>query len=121
MPRLISSGSRSVLRPVSRLISDVLPWSICPAVPINTSHLAKATLRVARAPGALGSDVRPSGGRAGARTTEARAPLQSRAWLQRFQILEERGFVAREQAARIKPQGTVGNASDDRHGQPAQA
>jgi len=29
MPRLISSGRRSVLRPVSRRTSDVLPWSMC--------------------------------------------------------------------------------------------
>src|SRR5512134_835954 len=35
MPPLISSGRRSVLRPVSRLISDVLPWSMWPAVPIS--------------------------------------------------------------------------------------
>src|SRR5947208_3638056 len=33
MPRLISSGRRSVLRPVRRLTRVVLPWSMCPAVP----------------------------------------------------------------------------------------
>ncbi len=36
MPRAFSSsGSRSVLTPVSRPTSRVLPWSMCPAVPIS--------------------------------------------------------------------------------------
>src|SRR4051794_34597474 len=33
MPRLCSSGRRSVSLPVSALISAVLPWSMWPAVP----------------------------------------------------------------------------------------
>ena len=33
MPRAFSSFSRSPSTPVSALTSDVLPWSICPAVP----------------------------------------------------------------------------------------
>src|SRR3954453_19840072 len=33
MPRLCSSGKRSVSLPVSALISAVLPWSMWPAVP----------------------------------------------------------------------------------------
>ena len=34
MPRRFSSGSRSVSMPVRRRMSAVLPWSMCPAVPI---------------------------------------------------------------------------------------
>src|SRR4051794_3316602 len=34
MPRSRSCGRRSVLRPVSASTSVVLPWSMCPAVPI---------------------------------------------------------------------------------------
>src|SRR3989337_2930846 len=34
MPRSFSSRSRSVSWPVSARMSEVLPWSMCPAVPI---------------------------------------------------------------------------------------
>ena len=33
MPRAFSSGRRSQSMPVRALTSDVLPWSMCPAVP----------------------------------------------------------------------------------------
>src|SRR3954470_16272857 len=33
MPRFCSSGSRSVSLPVNARTSQVLPWSMCPAVP----------------------------------------------------------------------------------------
>src|SRR3954453_2783566 len=33
MPRAFSSGSRSQSMPVRALTRDVLPWSMCPAVP----------------------------------------------------------------------------------------
>ena len=36
MPRAFSSGRRSVSMPVSAFTSDVLPWSMCPAVPTTT-------------------------------------------------------------------------------------
>ena len=39
MPRAFSSGSRSVSVPVSALTSDVLPWSMCPAVPTTTCFM----------------------------------------------------------------------------------
>src|SRR5438034_2443113 len=40
MPRRCSSGSRSVSLPVSARTSQVLPWSMCPAVP-TVSAMAK--------------------------------------------------------------------------------
>ena len=36
MPRAFSSGRRSVSMPVSAFTSEVLPWSMCPAVPTTT-------------------------------------------------------------------------------------
>ena len=42
MPRAFSSGSRSVSVPVSALTSDVLPWSMWPAVPTTTCLHASA-------------------------------------------------------------------------------
>ena len=36
IPRAFSSGRRSVSMPVRAFTSDVLPWSICPAVPTTT-------------------------------------------------------------------------------------
>jgi len=39
MPRFFSSASRSQSMPVKALISVVLPWSICPAVPMMTGML----------------------------------------------------------------------------------
>ena len=35
MPRAFSTGRRSVSMPVSARTSDVLPWSMCPAVPMT--------------------------------------------------------------------------------------
>jgi hypothetical protein len=40
MPRAFSSGRRSVSVPVSALTSEVLPWSMCPAVPTTTWRAA---------------------------------------------------------------------------------
>src|SRR5439155_21275431 len=40
MPRAFSSGSRSVSIPVSAFTSDVLPWSMWPAVPTTTCREA---------------------------------------------------------------------------------
>ena len=57
MPRRFSSGSRSVSMPVSALTSDVLPWSMCPAVPTITPVTGGAERR-ARAP-ERGRTVRP--------------------------------------------------------------
>ena len=43
MPRSFSSFRRSVSRPVSALMSVVLPWSMCPAVPsVRPRGLAQA-------------------------------------------------------------------------------
>lgn len=39
MPRSFSSFNLSVSIPVSDLIREVLPWSICPAVPIINGSL----------------------------------------------------------------------------------
>ncbi len=48
MPRFFSTGRRSVSMPVSAMTSDVLPWSMCPAVPI-TSGGADTSAPAARA------------------------------------------------------------------------
>ena len=39
IPRAFSSGRRSVSVPVSALTSEVLPWSMCPAVPTTTCFM----------------------------------------------------------------------------------
>ena len=43
MPRRFSSGSRSGSVPVSLRTSAVLPWSICPAVPMIIAVAAEKT------------------------------------------------------------------------------
>jgi len=47
MPRAFSSGRRSVSVPVSALTSEVLPWSMWPAVPTTTWRRA-ALIRARR-------------------------------------------------------------------------
>ena len=40
IPRRFSSGSRSQSTPVRARTSEVLPWSMCPAVPKTTARMA---------------------------------------------------------------------------------
>ena len=61
MPRAFSSGSRSVSMPVSALTSEVLPWSMWPAVPTTTCVDADA--RLSRS--ASAAQVRPRRGSRG--------------------------------------------------------
>src|SRR2546427_12216752 len=44
MPRSFSSFRRSVSCPVSARMSDVFPWSMCPAVPMITAIASGAEL-----------------------------------------------------------------------------
>src|SRR5262249_47740854 len=50
MPRAFSSGNRSVSVPVSAFTSDVLPWSMWPAVPTTTCFTAALPRRSAGPP-----------------------------------------------------------------------
>src|SRR5207247_1476265 len=56
MPRAFSSGRRSVSVPVSALTSEVLPWSMWPAVPTTTWR--RAALIGARGSCARGEPLR---------------------------------------------------------------
>src|SRR5207244_7528603 len=69
MPRAFSSGKRSVSIPVSAFTSDVLPWSMWPAVPTTTCRGAL--------PSVDGTGERPrEGGHVG---REDRAAVQQQA------------------------------------------
>ena len=61
MPRAFSSGKRSVSMPVSALTSEVLPWSMWPAVPtlqLLTEPLVAVRRRAQRLLARLGPDLK---------------------------------------------------------------